>query len=150
MQIIETEITINAPLAQVWEVLANFSNYHKWNGFCSKLETSGKIGEPVVMTIHMRKGKKPIIQQETLSDFVHEKEMGWRLDWSFLLKTHRIQRLTSLDENTTHYYTFDKFWGILTPLVMLLYRKDIQRGFVLTAKGLKAFVESNGKKVLAE
>lgn len=147
---IETEISIDAPLEQVWKVLADFPNYHQWNGFCSRLETSGKIGEPVVMTIHMRVGKKPIIQQETLSDFVVEKEMGWRLNWGFLLKTHRIQRLTRIDKNTTHYYTFDKFWGLLTPLVMVLYRKDIQRGFELTATGLKAFVESNGKKVLAE
>lgn len=147
MVIIETDITINAPLEQVWQVLADFPNYHQWNGFCSRLETSGKIGDPVIMTVHMRLGKKPIIQQEILSDFIQNKKMGWRLNWFFLLKTHRVQQLSRIDQNTTHYYTFDKFWGLLTPLVMALYRRDIQRGFDLTAKGLKNFLESNKRKI---
>lgn len=150
MQLIESEIIINAPLEQVWAVLADFPNYHRWNRFCSKLETSGIIGEPVLMTVHLKPDKSPILQREILSDFIPREEMGWRLNWGFLLKTHRIQRLAKIDECTTHYYTFDKFWGVLTPLVMALYQKDMQRGFDLTARGLKAFVELSGRKVSTE
>jgi hypothetical protein len=52
------------------------------------------------------------------------------------LKTHRIQRLEERDGGT-YYYTEDVFWGLLTPLVMAIYEKDIQRGFDEVAEALK-------------
>jgi len=143
MQIIETEIVIKASQERVWSILSDFDNYHLWNPFCSKLVTSKVIGDPVVMTVHLTAGKKPIIQTEILSDFDPPKATGWRLNWGFLLKTHRLQTLSIITEQTTKYYTFDKFWGILTPLVMILYRRKIQQGFENTAQALKKFAESN-------
>ena len=77
MQIIETEIEINASREKVWSVLSDFENYHHWNPFCTKLETTKVIGDPVVMTVHLTPGKKPIIQKEILSDYKSPVETGW-------------------------------------------------------------------------
>ena len=141
MQISETEIVIKASREQVWLILSDFDNYHLWNPFCSKLETTKVIGDPVVMTVHMTTGKKPIIQTEILSDFDPPYAAGWKLNWWFLLKTHRLQTLTEIDEQTTRYYTYDKFWGLLTPLVIFLYGNKIQAGFENTAHALKKYAE---------
>ena len=81
MQLIETEIVINASQEQVWSLLSNFDNSHLWTPFCSTLETSKVIGEPVEMTVHMTTGKKPIIQTEILSDFDPPSATGWKLNW---------------------------------------------------------------------
>ncbi|MEM7104263.1 MAG: SRPBCC domain-containing protein [Bacteroidota bacterium] len=140
-QSIITEITIDASREKVWEILVDYDNYHTWNPFCIKAETTKEIGTPFVMTIQMHPGKKPIKSKEIYSDHEAPKVIGWRLNWGFLLKTHRLQVLEKVDEHTTHYFTEDKFWGLLTPLVMFLYRKPIQRGFDETAAALKAVCE---------
>lgn len=150
MVLIETQIVIHAPREKVWEALADFPRYHLWNPFCSKLETGGEVGDPVVMWVHLKPGKKPIIQKEILRDFAEGVKMDWGLNWGVFLKAYRTQRLTSVSDEETLYYTSDQFQGWLTPVVMALYRKDIQRGFEQTAQGLKSFVESSGKKILNE
>lgn len=137
MKKIIAESTINAPIDIVWDILEDFDNYHTWNDFCPKIETSKVVGDAFIMTVHMKPGKKPIIQKEIFSDYEPLRRVGWSLNWGIFLKTHRIQDLTKIDKNTTHYYTEDKFWGLLTPLVMLLYKKDVQRGFDFVAKALK-------------
>jgi uncharacterized protein YndB with AHSA1/START domain len=133
---ITSEIQINAPIEKVWSILEDFENYGKWNHFCPGVETTKRIGDPFIMTVHMKPGKKPIIQKEVFSDYEPPHVVGWSLDWGIWLKTHRIQRLEERDGGT-YYYTEDLFWGLLTPLVMALYEKDIQRGFDDVAKALK-------------
>ncbi|MEM7548678.1 MAG: SRPBCC domain-containing protein [Bacteroidota bacterium] len=149
MQKIIAESTINAPIEVVWDILENFDNYHTWNDFCPKAETTKVIGDPFVMTVYMKPDQKPIIQKETFSDYEPLKRVGWSLDWGFWLKTHRIQDLKKLDDTKTHYYTEDKFWGLLTPLVMALYRKDVQRGFDFVAKALKDKAEKTFENKLS-
>ena len=38
MNPIKSQITINAPLQEVWLVLSDFDNYHTWNPFTPKVE----------------------------------------------------------------------------------------------------------------
>lgn len=140
---LETEITIDAPIERVWSILEDFDRYPEWNRFCRKVETTKEIGDPFVMTIYMKPTSKPIIQTEIFSDYKPPNVVGWSLDWGFALKTHRIQELSVNKDGKTHYYTYDKFWGVLTPLVMLLYKKDMMNGFVMVAKALKERAEAN-------
>ena len=140
-QSIIAETTIKASIEKVWDVLEDFENYHKWNHFCPKAETTKKVGDPFVMTVYLKKGKKPILQKEVFSDYEPPYAVGWSLDWGFWLKTHRIQRLTKVDDHTTHYFTEDKFWGLLTPLVMFLHGKNVQTGFDFVAEAIKVYAE---------
>jgi hypothetical protein len=141
-QSITAEITIHANIETVWNILEDFDRYGEWNDFCPKVETTKKVGDPFVMTVYMHPGKKPIIQHEIFSDYEPPYKVGWALDWGILLKTHRVQVLKKIDENTTHYFTEDKFWGLLTWLVMLLYRKPVQRGFDFVARAIKERAEN--------
>ncbi|NNC95937.1 MAG: SRPBCC domain-containing protein [Chitinophagales bacterium] len=139
---LQTEIKINAPIEIVWNILEDFEAYRVWNSFCRKVETTKEIGDPFIMTIYMKPDSKPIIQKEIFSDYEPPHTVGWKLNWGVALKTHRIQTLSKVDDRNTHYYTHDEFWGLLTPLVMLLYKNDMMKGFRNVAGELKDRAES--------
>jgi hypothetical protein len=58
------------------------------------------------------------------------------------LYAERVQVLTTIDENRTHYRTEDCFGGWLRPLVFALFGKAMERGFIDCGLGLKKAAES--------
>ena len=139
MKLIETEIIIQADIDKIWNILTDFENYDKWNKFCPSIKTTGKIGEPLDMTVYLKKNK-PTYQREIMTENAPY-ELGWGLNWGIFLKSHRLQRLEKMEDGQVRYYTYDKLWGLLTPLVAWLYESAIYQGFVLTANCLKDFAE---------
>lgn len=141
MKIIKSNIEISAPKNLVWEILLDFNNYHLWNPFTPKIETDLVIGNDVKLHVAMNLDGKTQIQKENLLWVNKEESIAWGITSVFPVTTERAQILTSLADNLTLYETYDKFWGPLTPLVMLLYKNKIQNGFDACAKGLKARAE---------
>ncbi len=47
------EITIEAPIQLVWDVLVNFSDYGSWNSFCPQCEAALEIGSPIKMQVDL-------------------------------------------------------------------------------------------------
>jgi len=70
--------------------------------------------------------------------------LGWEMKMGarFLLQAERVQVLTAIDEDRTHYRTEDCFTGWLRPLVLALYGKATERGFIDCALGLEKAAES--------
>ena len=139
MKLIETEILIQADIDEIWQILTDFDKYSQWNKFCPEIKTTGKIGDPLDMKVFL-KANKPTFQREFISENAPY-ELGWGLNWGIFLKSHRLQRLELLENALVKYYTYDKLWGLLTPLVSWLYADAILKGFELTAKCLKKYVE---------
>jgi hypothetical protein len=140
--LIESKITINAPIQKVWDVLSNFENYHQWNPFTPKIEVKNEIGSTVGLHVRLNpKSKKTILQKETLLAWEEGKRLEWGITNSWFVQTVRIQSLKIIDENTTEYYTSDAFEGPLTGLILFLYRNKIQIGFDDVCTGLKKQVE---------
>lgn len=142
MQEINSTITIHAPKQLVWQILIDLESYHKWNPFTPKVVSTLKPGDEVALHVNMNPGKKLLIQKETILWNKPTDSIAWGITASFPVRTERAQLLTAVDENTTTYHTYDKFWGILVPIVMLFYRKKVQHGFDSVAKGLKAYAEA--------
>ncbi|MDQ3036100.1 MAG: SRPBCC domain-containing protein [Myxococcota bacterium] len=144
--IIESAIDIDAPPDRVWAILVDLASYAEWNPFTPRIDASLRPGQPVVLHVAMKPGKELLVQTETctVNDPVL-RELGWGMTMgpAFVLRAQRIQRLTSLPSGGTRYWTGDSFAGLLTPLVMSLYRSDIQRGFDAVARGLKERAESH-------
>lgn len=141
---IQSTIDIDAPIDRVWAILTDLDSYAEWNPFTPTIESTLRVGDPVVLHVAMKPGKKRLIQRETCTICDPERgELGWgmRMGLELILRAHRIQRLTSLPNGVTRYFTEDSFSGWLVPLVMKLYRADIQRGFDAAARGLKARAE---------
>ncbi len=135
------EIEINATNHIIWKVLMDTPNYHLWNSFTPKIELEWKIGSKVVMTVNMKKGKKPIRQTEYLLKLNPPFEFSWGMNWGIFLKAERIQRLTDLPNGNATYFTEDKIHGLLCPVVHFLYGKSISEGFMSLAKALKKYTE---------
>lgn len=136
---IESTIDVDAPIDRVWAILVDLDAYGAWNPFTPRIDASLRVGEPVVLHVAMKPGEKLLVQTEICSanDPV-ARELGWGMTMGapFLLKANRIQRLTALEGGGTRYHTSDVFSGLLTPLVMALYRVHIQRGFDEVARAL--------------
>lgn len=142
-KIIESTITINAPLSKVWAVLSDFENYHQWNPFTPKIDINPQqIGSTVGLHVRLFPNiSKTFLQKEQLLSWEKEHKMEWGIQNAWHVKTVRIQKLTAIDEQTTQYYTLDSFEGPLTWLILLLFKKNIQIGFDEVASGLKRYVE---------
>lgn len=137
MKEIRSEIIIKAPLKKVWDILIDLESYKTWNSFTPKIETNFKVGSEVILQVNMNPGKKLLTQKEEILWYKEMESFAWGINKTFPVKTERAQILKALDEQRTQYITYDKFWGILTPLVMLLYKNKIQKGFDAVAQDLK-------------
>ena len=132
---------INVEPAEVWRTLVNLPEYSKWNPFTPVVKTSWEIGDKVLLTVQMKKGKKPLQQTEYLTRLNPPKELAWGMNWGFLLKAERIQRVTEESGGQSKYFTEDVIWGFLCPVVRWLYGRHIQAGFNEMADGLKNYLE---------
>lgn len=141
MQIIESRIEINAPKSLVWEVLLDFDNYPIWNPFTPRIDCDLLIGNELGLHVDMKMDGKIRIQKETLLWHKPGNSIAWGITKTFPVRTERAQIIEELSPNRTSYYTYDKFWGLLVPIVMLGFRKDIQQGFDAVAQGLKQRAE---------
>lgn len=141
--LIESKITIQAPLEVVWNILSDLDNYHHWNPFTPKIETTRKIGADVLLHVRLHPNStKLYLQKEQLLRWEEKSGMDWGIKDAWYAKTIRIQQLSPIDAITTEYYTSDLIEGPITWLIMLLYRKKIQQGFDDVAQGLKQYAES--------
>lgn len=142
MKIIESKITIDTPIDKVWQILADFENYHHWNPFTPKIELTKEIGTDVMLHVRLHpKSKNLIKQKETLLHWEEGKQMDWGITDAWYVRTVRTQYLKSIDANTTEYYTSDIFEGPLSSLILWLFKKKIQIGFDEVAEGLKKRAE---------
>jgi hypothetical protein len=54
------EISIDAPLATVWEVMVDTARYGEWNPFVERAETAvpAAVGNPIVLHVVWANGKR--------------------------------------------------------------------------------------------
>lgn len=138
------EVTINAPLEKVWHALIDVVNYSRWNPFTPRVETTFVVGEPAILHVTLNE-RQQRIQHEVVTAFEPPHALAWAsiMGGPFILKANRWQIVEALDNNRTHYQTYETFNGLLVPLIMALYRKDIQRGFEAVGQALKHYVETS-------
>ena len=133
---------IDAPAGVVWDVLTDAKSYGDWNPFTTRLDTDFEVNSPI--HLHIVMGPYRMDRKE----WVRVVEPPHRLEWDtrvlarFLLYSSKEQRVTALGETSCTYHTTDLFSGLLTPLIMSLFRKRIVRGFDETALALKRRCEA--------
>lgn len=138
--IIHTQI-FNAPIERVWEAITNFDNYGKWNKFCPKVDSDFQVGGAITMYANMFPGRKPTSQTERFFEITPPNRLRYGINYGIILKTDRIQVLTSTENGKTHYHSTLKMSGMFAPFVLWQYRNPINRGFELSLKGLRSYVE---------
>ena len=136
-------VDIEAPVRQVWEILADVERYGEWNPFTTRVDTSLEVGSSVDLYVSL--GPFRLKQPESIQDVVPPSLLAWgtTMGARWLLKTRREQRLESLGDTRCRYTTTDAFAGVLTPVVVLLFGGLIRRGFNAMALALKERAEAD-------
>jgi hypothetical protein len=137
------KVLINVPLEKVWYALIDVENYPRWNPFTTRVETTFVVGEPAILYVTMN-GQHQRVQHEVITIFEPQHAFAWAsiMGTPFILKANRWQITEAIDTEHTQYQTYETFDGLLVPLIMTLYRKDIQRGFEAVGAALKTYAEA--------
>ena len=135
-------ITIDAPIEIAWRVLAAVEDYSAWNPFTPSVKTDLEMGSRVDMRVQM--GPIRIKQMEIICAVEPPRLLAWQTTMGarFLLHAVREQRLEALGESQCRYVTTDAFSGFLTPLVVAVAGRTVERGFNSVAQGLKQRAEA--------
>jgi hypothetical protein len=141
-RVIRAEALIEAPPDRVWEVLVDFARYAQWNPFTPKVSARLEEGAPVDMLVRLWTGLRD--QREHIRKVVPGERLCWGMHMvaPWLVSGERCQWLEPMEGGRTRYVTEDRISGLLTPVVLTLYGRSMQRGFEGVAEGLKRQVET--------
>jgi hypothetical protein len=139
---VRAEVEIDAPIERVWRILTDLEHYADWNPFTPKVETTLAIGDPIHLHVRLAGGRLLHRVETVTRNAPHT--LGWEMKMGarFLLHAERVQVLTALGADRTHYLSEDRFTGWLRPLVLGLFGKAMQRGFRDCGLGLKQAAEA--------
>jgi hypothetical protein len=133
---------IAASAEQVWQVLVDLDAYERWNPFTPRVRSRLGVGDPVHLDVVLgpRRRTRSVNHVEVV-------EPPHRIVWSsilghrWLLRTRREQRIEPLGDGHCRYTTTETFAGPLAPLVGLVSRRAVERGFAAVADGLRRRAE---------
>jgi hypothetical protein len=145
-------ITIDAPLATIWEVMLDTASYGEWNPFIVRAECPSppKVGDPIVLHVKWANGKG-VRSPERISvieppaqgaDGTTTATLGYVYEGIpsklGLVKGIRYQRLRQERGGPTTYDTVEEFSG---PMVKFAGPDRVAEGFARHAAALKARAE---------
>ena len=144
MGTVRAEIEIDAPAERIFDILADLKSYSEWNPFTPRVESTLRPGDPVHLYVRLR-GQRLSHRIEYVSRNERPRRLCWgtTIGAGFLLRAERCQILTPIDAQRTRFVNQDEIRGWLAPLVMLLFGRDMQRGFESVAAALKQRAESS-------
>ena len=136
------EVTINAPVEVVWQILTDFKNYGQWNGFCPSAKVEAlELGNAVDMKVDL--GGGPTQQVEYLCRIEPNECIAWRMENKPDDPVHavRSQYLKRLSDDSCTYLSIDEFSGPGTQPMMEAFASNVEDGFNRCAYDLKAHAE---------
>ena len=135
------EITIEAPIQLVWDVLVDFANYGEWNEFCPSCEAELEMGSPVRMQVDLGMGLQEQVEYICLIE--PPTTIAWRMENKPGDPIHavRTQYLKAIDDSSCTYVSVDEFSGEAVAPMMEAMAKGVETGFNRCGYGLKAYCE---------
>ncbi|TNE74538.1 SRPBCC domain-containing protein [bacterium] len=134
---LETDITIDAPVTKVWEVLTQFEQHTRWNPFIKSIQGVQKVGEQLQVFIKPPDGNGMKFKPTVLR-FDAEKEFRWK--GKFLIKGlfdgEHYFILSKISEQQTRLIHGEVFSGFLVPFMAKTLIKT-KEGFQLMNQALK-------------
>ena len=147
MKLVRSEIEINAPAQKIWNIIIDFEHYPEWNTFTPRLGVKRiVVGEEFTLDCQMT--EKQLLKDEHEAFLVYEPEK-YKISWGTSrtrgrpgIKSFRWQICEPLDDRRTHFINYEEFYGVLAPVVNLLYSKKLQRAYDRYCQALKKRAES--------
>ena len=140
-------VTIAAPAELVWQVIIDFPQYGAWNQFCPSLEAGLEIGSPVKMKVDLGQGLQDQVEYITEIE-APGPGAPHKITWSMEnrpedpIHADRSQVVTPIDEQSCTYVTYDVFGGPAAAQMVEMLGSQVEAGFNLCARNLKARAES--------
>ncbi len=152
-------VEIDASIELVWSVITDFSAYPLWNPLnrSFQLDTVAKPGEKVTFDVSWGPYTKDnhivpvsdlqtsLTQHETLTVWQPNQCLAYADDLGTWHRAERIQYISQLPNNRTRYHTYERWAGLITPIISLLYSKKAQMGFNANSQALKTRAETLAK-----
>ncbi len=121
---VEAVVDIDAPLATVWQVMADGDRYGEWNPFVVRMRGRLAVGERLTLSVRM--GWMPArvgeyVEHVDPPDTDGQARLIYRLTGLGPLlgavRARRIQRLSALGDGATRYTSIELFGGWMSALI---------------------------------
>jgi hypothetical protein len=138
---LRTEIEIAAPPARVWEVLTDFSTYHEWNPFITRIGGDLAVGGTLDVTVSPPESDDFSFHPEVVV-CDGPRELRWRgkLWLRGLLDGEHFFQCHEAEGGSTRFVHAENFEGLLLKFVGARLQ-HVARGFVYMNLALKRHVE---------
>ena len=136
------EVTIDAPIDLVWDILLDFENYGAWNGFCPEIKVASlEPGSAVEMMVDMGAGPNRLV--EYISSVEPPNSIVWAAENKpgDPITAVRSQKLTAVSDTQCTYISIDEFGGPGREAMMKQAAAAVEAGFNRCAYDLKAHAE---------
>jgi hypothetical protein len=146
LKTIHTEIEINVPASNVWEILTDFDSYPQWNPFIRSFKGTPKPGKRFKVRMHPPGGKPMTFQPVCL-----KLEPGRELRWlghvliRGIFDGEHIFELEEIVPGKTRFIQRENFRGFLVPLIWNSVEANTRQGFEAMNTKLKERAEARAR-----
>ncbi|HZB83718.1 MAG TPA: SRPBCC domain-containing protein [Rubrobacteraceae bacterium] len=143
MKELHSEIEINASAQRVWEVLADFASYPRWNPFIRWVSGVARTGERLEVRMQPSGSTGMTFRPEILTA-EPTRELRWlgHLLVPKVFDGEHIFTIEPLAEERVRLVQREIFTGLLVPFVMRFVEADTRRGFEEMNRALKERAEA--------
>jgi hypothetical protein len=138
MQVLHTEIEINASAERVWQVLTDFAAYPQWNPFIRRVEGEARTGARLRVFVQPA-GGKGMSFRPTVLVMDPSRELRWlgRLWVPGLFSGEHSFTIEPLSEYRVRFIQRERFEGALVPLLAKMLDRGTRSGFEAMNRALK-------------
>ena len=146
---IHTEITLDAPLERVSELLADTSLYPQWHPLFPQVSGEMRVGDAIVVTVALP-GIKSFSVRATIREAVHGHRLGWRYAYRLpgLFSWTYAYEIAELERGRVRFVQDSTYAGLLAPLYYLGMKRPLQQGMLELNKAVQRWGERRGLSCL--
>jgi hypothetical protein len=141
MELIHTEIDIEAPPERAWRVLADLASYPEWNPFLRKVEGRLAPGERLRVEMELPPGTRRVFRP-TITRLAEREEIRWlgRVVVPGILDGEHAFVLERFRPDRVRFFQREIFRGALASIARRR-RDEIEAAFIKMNEAFKARVE---------
>jgi hypothetical protein len=144
-----TDIVIEIPINEVWDILTDFDNFETWNPFITKIKGKLELGSKLDVHLHPP-GTKGFDMNPVLTKVEPVSEFRWmgNLRVKGIFDGEHAFRLEKLENGRTRLIQCERFKGILAPLILHMIGEKTREGFEKMNASLKNECEKRNRQGL--
>lgn len=149
MKELTTELSLEAPVARIWELLSDFALYPEWNPLFPKAKGSMNVGESFELDVQL-----PGIDRFAIRPTMEAVEQESRICWQSSMVSKGVLRWTFAIElipdqsGKLRFVQRSEFKGVLAPLFAFAMTKPVAEGMEELNLAVKRWGEKGNVRCL--